>query len=73
MKATTLSQEISRCRHLLSVGQMVLSRWLDIKVHRLSDLEKGRSFASPSEETRIRRKLRRIIETFEATLEREAS
>jgi len=63
-KRISLSYEITRCRKLLGVGQMVLSRWLDLKTHRLSDLEKGRSLPSPSEDLRLRRKLQRIVESF---------
>lgn len=57
----SLAQMLSVTRKELGVGQLHLSRMLNMKLHRLSDLEKARSHASPSEDTRIRRKMRKIL------------
>lgn len=54
---TSLSHEIAVCRERLQLSQLHLSRLLKVKLHRLSDLEKARSLATPLEELRLRQRL----------------
>lgn len=57
---TSLAHELGRCRQALQMSQLRMSKLLKIKLHRLSDLEKARSFPTPLEEVRIRRLLREL-------------
>ena len=58
----SLSQLLTKGRQKLGIGQIRLSKLLNIKLHRLSDLEKSRSFPSPMEEERLRRQMLEILE-----------
>jgi len=62
---TSLSQELTYGRFRLGLGQVRLSRLLNMKVHRLSDLEKARSLPTPLEERRIRSQLAELLTTFQ--------
>lgn len=57
----SLSREIGRCRRRLRLSQIQLSRMLNMKLHRLSDLEKARSLPTAVEEERVRRRLRQVL------------
>lgn len=57
----SLAHEISRCRQLLQISQTRLAQLINLKTHRLSDLEKARSTPSDAEATRIRRQLTQIL------------
>lgn len=57
----SVAQELSIIRNHLRLGQIQLARLLNIKLHRLSDLEKGRSWPTPVEESRIRRQLKQLM------------
>jgi DNA-binding transcriptional regulator YiaG len=57
----SLSREIGRCRRRLRLSQIELSRLLNMKLHRLSDLEKARSLPTAVEEERVRRRLRQVV------------
>jgi transcriptional regulator with XRE-family HTH domain len=56
----SLGTEIFRTRMRLKIGQIRLAKLLNVKLHRLSDLERGRSFANPLEEQRLRRNLEQL-------------
>ena len=58
---SSISQEISRCRQLLQLSQTRLAQIMNLKLHRLSDLEKGRSLPSEAEALRIRRQLAQVL------------
>ncbi|MBX3170378.1 MAG: hypothetical protein KF760_23430 [Candidatus Eremiobacteraeota bacterium] len=57
----SLAHEITRCRQLLQLSQPRLAQLMNLKTHRLSDLEKARSIPSDAEATRIRRQLTQIL------------
>lgn len=61
----SLSQEITYGRFRMGLGQVRLSRLLNMKVHRLSDLEKARSLPTPWEEKRIRLQLAELMTAFQ--------
>ncbi|MBT9588223.1 hypothetical protein IV102_33105 [bacterium] len=58
---TSLAQELSRCRERLQISQVRLARLMNLKTHRLSDLEKARSLPSEAEAGRVRRQLYKIM------------
>ncbi len=58
---SSISQEITRCRQLLQLSQTRLAQIMNLKLHRLSDLEKGRSLPSEAEAARIRRQLAQVL------------
>lgn len=60
-KLQSLAHEITRCRQLLQISQTRLAQLMNLKTHRLSDLEKARSTASEAEAMRIRRQLTQIL------------
>lgn len=62
METTSLAQEISRVRQKLQISQMRLARLMNLKTHRLSDLEKARSIPSEPEDNRLRRMLRQLVQ-----------
>jgi len=53
----SIAQEITRCRRMLQISQTRMAQLMNLKTHRLSDLEKARSVPSESEELRLRRQL----------------
>lgn len=57
----SLSRELGRCRRRLRISQLQLSRLLNMKLHRLSDLEKARSLPTAVEEQRVRRRLQEML------------
>ncbi|MBN9417377.1 hypothetical protein ABS71_10185 [bacterium SCN 62-11] len=57
----SIASEISRCRQLLHISQTRLAQIMNLKLHRLSDLEKARSVPSEAEALRIRRQLTQIL------------
>ena len=57
----SLSHELTRCRERLQISQIVLAKMMNLKTHRLSDLEKARSFPSEAEAARVRRRLYQIM------------
>ena len=57
----SLAQEITRCRNLLQISQTRMAQLMNLKTHRLSDLEKARSIPTESEEVRVRRQLRQLM------------
>lgn len=59
---SSLATCLTQARNELGIGQIQMSKLLNLKVHRLSDLEKCRSCASPLEEERIRRELNRLLD-----------
>lgn len=69
----SLSQELTYGRFRLGLGQVRLSRLLNMKVHRLSDLEKARSLATPMEERRIRSQLAELLSTFQELEKRQSA
>lgn len=61
MKLQSIAQEITRCRQMLHISQTRLAQIMNLKLHRLSDLEKARSTPSEAEELRIRRQLSNLL------------
>ncbi len=57
----SLAHEIARCREKLHISQVRLARLVNLKTHRLSDLEKARSTPTQAEEERGRQQLRHIM------------
>ena len=57
----SIAQEITRCRELLQISQTRMAQLMNLKTHRLSDLEKARSIPSDSEDVRLRRQLLQIM------------
>jgi len=57
----SIAQEITRCRGLLQISQPRMARLMNLKTHRLSDLEKARSIPTESEEVRLRRQLMQLM------------
>ena len=62
MKLQSIAQEITRCRQMLHISQARLAQIMNLKLHRLSDLEKARSTPSEAEELRIRHQLRNLLQ-----------
>lgn len=60
-QSQSLSHEITRCRQVLQISQARLAQMMNLKTHRLSDLEKARSSPSEAEALRIRRQLTQIL------------
>ena len=60
VKLPSIASELTRCRSDYALSQVRLSQLLEMKLHRLSDLEKARSFPQPREEQRLRRRLREL-------------
>lgn len=58
----SLAHEITRVRHKLQISQMRLARLMNLKTHRLSDLEKARSIPSEPEANRLRRLLYQLVQ-----------
>ena len=58
---SSIASEIARCRQLLHLSQPRLAQIMNLKLHRLSDLEKARSVPSEAEALRIRRQLTQIL------------
>lgn len=57
----SISHEIARCRQILQISQTRLAQIMNLKTHRLSDLEKARSTPSDAEALRIRRQLSQLL------------
>ena len=57
----SIASEIARCRQMLHLSQTRLAQIMNLKLHRLSDLEKARSLPSEAEAMRIRRQLNQIL------------
>lgn len=57
----SIAQEITRCRALLQISQPRLAQLMNVKTHRLSDLEKARSIPTEMEEVRLRRQLSQLM------------
>ncbi len=62
----SLSGELTRCRETLQISQVRLARLMNLKTHRLADLEKGRSQASMAEANRLRRQMAILMRELQA-------
>jgi transcriptional regulator with XRE-family HTH domain len=57
----SLAQELAHCRERLQISQVRLARLMNLKTHRLSDLEKARSTPTEAEAQRVRAQLQQIM------------
>lgn len=64
----SIARELTRCRKHLQISQMRLARLMNLKTHRLADLEKARSQPTEAEEARVRRQIRLLLEQFDPSV-----
>jgi len=64
----SIARELTRCRKRLQISQMRLARLINLKTHRLADLEKARSQPTEAEEARVRRQIRLLLQHFDPAL-----